>query len=197
MKKGNKTIWIIIGAVLLVLVVGVVVVRQQVTTQNELADNINKAVENKDGALFLKQFDQNSQEIKFASVGAQSVVEQWHDHASLPSDQIGTYVAEGRSVEGTDVTYKFYVGTKKVFGMDSYYLEARPTSVTFPYADLNQATVKLTNGGKRRSITADQFKQGLFPGKYNFEVSNYDDIYDGNYYVNLSGSGASYEDDLD
>lgn len=87
-----------------------------VVSQNRLANNITRAVQNKDGKLFLKQFSKDNQNIKFSEIGAQSVVKDLHDNATDPTSEIGKIITDGRSVAGTKADYSFTVGDEKVMG---------------------------------------------------------------------------------
>lgn len=196
MKNRNQIIALTV-AVLFVVIGFFAIKTQLVTSKEKLAENVTTAVQNKDGDLFLNQFDKDSQNLKFAKEGAQSVTEQWHDHASLPIQEIGKEVADGRTIKGPEVHYKFYAESKKVLGLfTTYYLVAKPTSITFSAnRDLDSAKYTLTNDGKRKRVSSDDFKAGVFPGKYKYDVagSSYGDNYNASYYVAVSGQEESYE----
>ena len=84
MKK--KDIIALVIAVVVVLVGGSLFIKTRVAvSENRLASNITKSVQNKDGKLFLKQFSKDNQEIKFSDIGAQSVVKDLHDNATDPT----------------------------------------------------------------------------------------------------------------
>lgn len=112
MKK--KDIIAIAIAVIVVLVGGGLLIKTRIAvSENRLANNITKAVENKDGSLFLKQFSKDNQDIKFSDIGAQSVVKDMHDNATDPTSEIGKIIVDGRTVAGTKVDYSFTVESKK------------------------------------------------------------------------------------
>lgn len=195
MKK--KDIIALAIVVLIVLAGGLLFVKTRVTvSENRLASNITKAVQNKDGKLFLKQFAKDQQDIKFSNIGAQSVVKDMHNNATDSASEIGKIIVDGRTVSGTSTTYHFNVESKKVFGVfDSYYLTTRKSPVKLynytGYGD--DMTVKLTDG-KTQVITKRQLTSGLFPGKYNLDVSVGD--YDGSYWVRGSGEGETIDLDI-
>ncbi|GEO70762.1 hypothetical protein [Levilactobacillus acidifarinae] len=95
MKK--KDIVALVIAVVVVLIGGGLFIKTRVAvSENRLASNITKAVQNKDGALFLKQFSKDNQDIKFSDIGAQSVVKDMHDNATDPTSEIGKIITDGR-----------------------------------------------------------------------------------------------------
>lgn len=200
MKKQTGS-YILIGLLIIMglsLIVGLQ--RHFIISKARLEDNITKSVQNQDGELFLKQFDQDSQDLKFADIGSQSVVEQWHDHASLPLQEIGEQVVNERTVGGTSVHYKFYVESKKVLGLfDSYYLVAKPTSVDLTSIyNLNDLKFTFTNNGKKQSFKPDELKQGLFPGKYKFTANGEqgDRQLQGDFYFNIAGDHSTFDMEL-
>ncbi|QFR67467.1 hypothetical protein [Furfurilactobacillus rossiae] len=197
MKKGPKILIAII--VLVVFVTGIVGIKNQfIISKDQLAANITKATQNEDGDLFLKQFDKDSQNLGFAKIGAQSVVEQWHNHASVPTAEVGKRITDGHTIAGPSVKYKFYVESKKVFGLfDSYYLAAKPTSVHFMTTDdTAKMRINITNGGKHIKATAQDFRNGLFPGKYSFHVDSPTEDgrnQSGDFYVAVAGSENRFD----
>ena len=164
-------------------------------SQNRLAANITKAVENKDGKLFLKQFSKDNQNIKFSDIGAQSVVKDLHDNATDPTSKIGKIITDGRSVAGTKTDYSSTVETKKVMGLfTSYYLTTRKSPVQVSnytgYGD--DMTIKMTSGGKNQTVTRSQMSSGFFPGKYDFDISSGGED-DGSYWIRSAGDGETID----
>ncbi|TGD17552.1 hypothetical protein [Levilactobacillus suantsaiihabitans] len=192
MKK--KDIIALAIAAVIVVFGGVMFVKTQVAvSENHLAANITKAVQNKDGDLFLKQFSKDQQDIKFSEIGAKSVVTDMHNNSTDSISEIGKIIVDGRHVAGTKVTYHFNVESKKVLGLfNSYYLTTRKSPVKLynytGYGDSMQ--VKITDG-KDQTITKRELSSGLFPGKYNLDVSTGD--YEGAYWVHGSGDGDTID----
>lgn len=182
--------------VVLLLVVGGFFVKTRVAvSENRLAANITKAVQNKDGALFLRQFSKDTQGIKFSDIGAQSVVKDLHDNATDPTSEIGKIITDGRTVVGTKVNYRFAVERKKVLGLfDSYYLTTRKSPVTVTdytgYGD--DMTITMTSGGRNQTVTQRQLRSGLFPGRYDFDISSGGED-DGSYWVHAAGGGDTID----
>jgi len=163
-------------------------------SENRLAANITKSVQNKDGQLFLKQFAKDQQNIKFSEIGAQSIVKDMHNNSTDSIGEIGKIIVDGRHVAGTKTTYEFNVESKKVLGIfDSYYLTTRRSPVKlYNYTGNGDALkVKITDGSRNQTITKQELSSGLFPGKYNFDVSSGD--YDGSYWVWGSGGGDTID----
>lgn len=194
MKK--KDMIALIVAVVIVLVGGNLFIKTRViVSENRLASNINRAVQNKDGKLFLKQFSKDNQNIKFSDIGAQSVVKDLHDNATDPTSEIGKIITDGRTVAGTKVDYRFTVESKKVMGLfTSYYLTTRksPVQITNYTGYGDDMTVKMTNGGKSQTVTKSQLSSGLFPGRYDFDISSGGED-DGSYWVRPAGDGDTIE----
>jgi len=194
MKK--KDIIALIIAVVIVLVGGSMFIKTRVAvSENRLASNITKAVQNKDGALFLKQFSKDNQDIKFSDIGAQSIVKDMHDNSTDSISEIGKIITDGRTVSGTKVDYSFRVESKKVMGLfTSYYLTTRKSPVRVSnytgYGD--DMTIKLTDGGKNQTVTKKQLNSGVFPGKYDFDISS-GGTDDGSYWVRAAGDGGTID----
>ncbi|PTM21300.1 hypothetical protein DA798_10980 [Lactobacillus sp. PFC-70] len=194
MKK--RDIIALVIAVVVVLVGGSLFIKTRVAvSENRLASNITKAVQNKDGKLFLKQFSKDNQEIKFSDIGAQSVVKDLHDNATDPTSEIGKIITSGQTVSGTKVDYQFTVESKKVLGLfTSYYLTTRKSPVRVlnytGYGD--DMTIKMTSGGKNQTITKSQLNSGLFPGRYDFDITSGGED-DGSYWVRSAGDGGTIE----
>jgi len=194
MKK--KDIIALIIAVVIVLVGGSLFIKTRVAvSENRLASNITKAVQNKDGALFLKQFSKDNQDIKFSDIGAQSIVKDMHDNSTDSISEIGKIITDGRTVSGTKVDYSFRVESKKVMGLfTSYYLTTRKSPVRVSnytgYGD--DMTIKLTDGGKNQTVTKKQLNSGVFPGKYDFDISS-GGTDDGSYWVRAAGDGGTID----
>lgn len=194
MKK--KDMIALIVAVVIVLVGGNFLIKTRVAvSENRLASNINRAVQNKDGKLFLKQFSKDNQNIKFSDIGAQSVVKDLHDNATDPTSEIGKIITDGRTVAGTKVDYRFTVESRKVMGLfTSYYLTTRksPVQITNYTGYGDDMTVKMTSGGKSQTVTKSQLSSGLFPGRYDFDISSGGED-DGSYWVRPAGDGDTIE----
>lgn len=194
MKK--KDVIALVLVVTFILVGGSLFIKTRVAvSQNRLAANITKAVENKDGKLFLKQFSKDNQNIKFSEIGAQSVVKDLHDNATDPTSEIGKIITDGRTVAGTKADYSFTVETKKVMGIfTSYYLTTRksPVRVTNYTGYGDDMTIKMTSGGKNQTVTKSQLSSGLFPGRYDFEVTSGGED-DGGYWVRPAGDGDTID----
>ncbi|MGP4117919.1 hypothetical protein ACS4N0_12355 [Levilactobacillus zymae] len=183
-------------AVIIVLIGGGLFIKTRVAvSENRLASNITKAVQNKDGALFLKQFSKDNQNIKFSNIGAQSVVKDLHDNATDPASEIGKIITDDRTVAGTKVNYSFTVESKKVMGLfTSYYLTTRksPVHVTNYTGYGDDMTITMTSGGKRQTVTKSQLSSGLFPGKYDFDITSGGED-DGSYWVRAAGDGDTID----
>lgn len=194
MKK--KDVIALVLVVAFILVGGSLFIKTRVAvSQNRLAANITKAVENKDGKLFLKQFSKDNQNIKFSEIGAQSVVKDLHDNATDPTSEIGKIITDGRTVAGTKADYSFTVETKKVMGIfTSYYLTTRksPVRVTNYTGYGDDMTIKMTSGDKNQTVTKSQLSSGLFPGRYDFEVTSGGED-DGSYWVRPAGDGDTID----
>lgn len=193
--KTKSAITVSIVAVLILVGSFFFIKTRVAVSQNRLAANITKAVENKDGKLFLKQFSKDNQNIKFSDIGAQSVVKDLHDNATDPTSEIGKIITDGRSVAGTKADYSFTVETKKVMGIfTSYYLTTRksPVRVTNYTGYGDDMTIKMTSGGKNQTITKSQLSSGLFPGRYDFEVTSGGED-DGSYWVRPAGDGDTID----
>ncbi|HIW72449.1 MAG TPA: hypothetical protein H9875_07485 [Candidatus Levilactobacillus faecigallinarum] len=194
MKK--KDMIALIVAVVIVLVGGNLFIKTRVAvSENRLASNINRAVQNKDGKLFLKQFSKDNQNIKFSDIGAQSVVKDLHDNATDPTSEIGKIITDGRTVAGTKVDYRFTVESRRVMGLfTSYYLTTRksPVQITNYTGYGDDMTVKMTSGGKSQTVTKSQLSSGLFPGRYDFDISSGGED-DGSYWVRPAGDGDTIE----
>lgn len=194
MKK--KDMIALIVAVVIVLVGGNLFIKTRViVSENRLASNINRAVQNKDGKLFLKQFSKDNQNIKFSDIGAQSVVKDLHDNATDPTSEIGKIITDGRTVAGTKVDYRFTVESRRVMGLfTSYYLTTRksPVQITNYTGYGDDMTVKMTSGGKSQTVTKSQLSSGLFPGRYDFDISSGGED-DGSYWVRPAGDGDTIE----
>lgn len=194
MKK--KDIIALAIAVVVILIGGGLFVKNRIAvSENRLAANITKAVQNKDGALFLKQFSQDNQSIKFSDIGAQSVVKDLHDNATDPTSEIGKIITDGRTVAGTKVDYQFTVESKQVLGLfTSYYLTTRksPVHITNYTGYGDDMDIKMTSGGKRQTVTKSQLSSGLFPGKYDFDISSGGED-DGSYWVRAAGDGETID----
>lgn len=194
MKK--KDIIALAIAVVVILMGGGLFVKTRIAvSENRLAANITKAVQNKDGALFLKQFSQDNQAIKFSDIGAQSVVKDLHDNATDPASEIGKIITDGQTVAGTKVDYQFTVESKQVLGLfTSYYLTTRksPVHVTNYTGYGDDMDIEMTSGGKRQTVTKSQLSSGLFPGKYDFDISSGGED-DGSYWVRAAGDGETID----
>lgn len=193
--KKKDIIALAIAAVIIVVGGGLFIKTRVAVSENRLANNITKAVQNKDGALFLKQFSKDNQNIKFSEIGAQSVVKDLHDNATDPTSEIGKIITDGRTVAGTKVDYSFSVESKKVLGLfTSYYLTTRksPIQVTNYTGYGDDMTIKLTSGGKNQTVTKHQLSSGLFPGRYDFDITSGGED-DGSYWVRASGEGDTIE----
>ena len=192
----RKDLIALIVAVVIVLVGGGLFIKTRVAvSQNRLANNVTKAVQNKDGKLFLKQFSKDDQQIKFSQIGAQGVVKDLHNNATDPASEIGRIIVDGRTVAGTKVDYSFRVASKKVLGLfTSYYLTTRKSPVRVEnytgYGD--DMDIKMTTGGKTQTVTQHQLSQGLFPGKYDFDITSGGED-DGSYWVRVAGTGDTIE----
>ncbi|WP_225434009.1 zinc ribbon domain-containing protein [Levilactobacillus brevis] len=159
--KTKSAITVSIVAVLILVGSFFFIKTRVAVSQNRLAANITKAVENKDGKLFLKQFSKDNQNIKYSDIGAQSVVKDLHDNATDPTSEIGKIITDGRSVAGTKTDYSFTVETKKVMGLfTSYYLTTRKSPVQVSnytgYGD--DMTIKMTSGGKNQTVVKGSLK---------------------------------------
>lgn len=193
--KKKDIIALAIAAVVIVVGGSLFIKTRVAVSENRLASNITKAVQNKDGALFLKQFSKDNQDIKFSDIGAQSVVKDLHDNATDPTSEIGKIITDGRTVAGTKVDYTFKVESKKVMGLfTSYYLITRksPIQVTNYTGYGDDMTIKMTNGGKNQTITKSQLSSGLFPGRYDFDITS-GGTDDGSYWVRVAGDGGPIE----
>ncbi|QCZ46808.1 zinc ribbon domain-containing protein [Levilactobacillus brevis] len=162
-------------------------------SEDRLAANITKAVQNKDGKLFLKQFSKDDQNIKFSAIGAQSVVKDMHNNATDATSEIGKLIVDGSTVSGTSVNYQFTVESKKVLGVfDSYYLTTRKSPVkVVNYTGYGDDISLTLTDGKDQTVTKSELASGVFPGKYNFSVTTGD--YSGNYWVKASGDGDTID----
>jgi len=192
MKK--KDIIALIIAVVIVLVGGSLFIKTRVAvSENRLASNITKAVQIKDGALFLKQFSKDNQDIKFSDIGAQSIVKDMHDNATDSTSEIGKIITDGRTVSGTKVDYSFRVESKKVMGLfTSYYLTPRKSPVkVYNYTGYGDDLSFKVTDGKDQTITKRELSNGLFPGKYNLSVTSED--YNGDYWVRGTGAGETID----
>lgn len=191
--KKKDIIALAIAAVIVVFGGFMFVKTRVAVSENRLAANITKAVQNKDGDLFLKQFSKDQQDIKFSEIGAKSIVADMHNNSTDSISEIGKIIVDGRHVAGTKVTYHFNVESKKVLGLfTSYYLTTRKTPIKlYNYTGYGDPMrVKITDG-KDQTITKRELSSGLFPGKYNLDVSTGD--YEGPYWVHGSGDGDTID----
>lgn len=193
MKK--KDIIALVIVVFVVLAGGLLFVKTRVAvSENRLASNITKAVENKDGKLFLKQFAKDNQDTKFSDIGAQSVMKDMYNNSTDARSEIGRIIVDGRRVAGTKADYHFNVESKKVLGLfNSYYLTTRKSPVkVYNYTGYgDDMTIKLTDGGKNQTVTKHDLNSGFFPGTYNFDISSGDT--DGTYWIRPSGEGDTID----
>ena len=193
MKKRDIIALVIV--VLVVLAGGLLFVKTRVAvSENRLENNITKAVENKDGELFLKQFSKDQQDIKFSDIGAQSVVKDMYNNSTDARSEIGRIIVDGRRVAGTKANYHFDVESKKVLGIfNSYYLTTRKSPVkVYNYTGYgSDFSVKLTDGGKNQTVTKHDLSSGFFPGTYNFDITSGDT--DGTYWIRPSGDGDTID----
>jgi len=192
MKK--KDIIALVIVVLVILAGGILFIKTRVAvSENHLAANITKAVEKKDGNLFLKQFSKDQQDIKFSEIGANSIVKDMHNNSTDSISEIGKIIVDGRHVAGTSVTYHFNVESKKVLGIfDSYYLTTRKSPVkVYNYTGYGDDLSFKVTDGKDQTITKRELSNGLFPGKYNLSVTSED--YNGDYWVRGTGAGETID----
>ena len=191
--KRKDIIALIIVAVVVIIGGGLFVKTKVVVSRDRLASNLTKAVQNQDGKLFLKQFSKDDQNLKFADVGAKSVVKDMHNHSRDSLSEVGRIIVDGGHVSGTEVKYRFTVESKKVLGLfDSYYLTTRrtPVSVEDYTGSGGPVTIRLKDADNTK-VTKSMLKSGFFPGKYNFDVTSGDT--QGDYWIWPAGDGETID----
>jgi len=191
--KQKDLIALGVAAVVIILGGFLFIKTRVVVSQDRLAANITKAVKNEDGDLFLKQFSQDDQDIKYSDVGAKSIVKDMHNNSRDSLSEVGKLLADGETVSGTNVTYHFSVESKKVLGVfTSYYLTTRRTPIrVLDYTGSGgPVKIKLTDQNNE-TVSKSELSRGLFPGKYNFKAISGDTS--GDYWVRLAGDGDTID----
>jgi len=190
----NQSMVIVVALVLLVVLGGFFFIKKRaVVSRDQLATNITKAVQNKDGKLFLKQFSKDDQALKFSDVGASSVVKDMHSHSRDSLSEVGRIIVDGQQVSGTEVKYHFNVESKQVLGLfTTYYLTTRRTPVrVLDYTGTGgPVSIKLKDADNQR-VTKQMLNSGFFPGKYNFNVTSGDS--QGDYWIWAAGDSETID----
>ena len=104
----KKSSIIKIATVLIILIMAFGVGRQLLgRSESALKNNIANAIRKEDGALFLKQFDQETQKSPVAQLGAESVVKILHDQSIESPMRTAQLIMDSQKIPGLKNQYIF------------------------------------------------------------------------------------------
>lgn len=193
----NKPVKIALIAVVALLLFTILIKTRFAVSEHRLESNITKAVKNKDGKLFLKQFSKEDRDIKYSEIGAQSIVDDLNKHSSSTYDQIGKDIVEGYGASAKDTDYSFIPETKKVLGLfTSHYLTTKRSPIDIKYyGESINYKVKITNDKLNEKVSDNELSQGFFPGRYDFDISD-DSGNTDSYWAKATGDGDTIDLDI-
>ncbi|MCL77423.1 hypothetical protein DPG12_02845, partial [Listeria monocytogenes] len=167
----NRKRLIIIGSIILAiflifLVVGKSTTRSQETLEKELISSI----EEKDTNKFLNLFDSSKKKLKYSTIGAKSILDEWEydlkGNTALIMEIIDPKGSQYAEIDA-DAKYHITIKEKKHWlFFKNYYLDTNVSKIK-----LDKTAQSETIYLKGEKISPKEFENDFFPGKYEFSAS--------------------------
>ncbi|MBC2014919.1 hypothetical protein HB796_02740 [Listeria welshimeri] len=167
----NRKRFIIIGSIILVCFLVFLVVGKSTSKSNEtLEKELISAIEEKDTNKFLNLFDSSKKDLKYSSIGAKSILEDWSRELKGNTGLIMEILdSKGSHYADIEAGAKYHITIKEkmhwLFFKD-YYLDTNASKILL---DKTAESETIYLEGKK--ISAKEFGKNFFPGKYEFSAS--------------------------